>query len=522
MTSLENSFNTIIVGSGLAGLNLARKLAQAGQKIFICSKEAITEGSSKYAQGGVAVVSPLNPEDNVDSHILDTLESGKGLCNETVVREILSAGWKQVSQLISLGVEFDKSFNLEGSHSYKRVMHVGDTTGRSLIKPLINNISRNELVQISQGTELISLIKNTNTGRVCGVRLMDISGNDYDVFADNVVLACGGLAGLYQEYTCPGILRGDAIALAYDAGAKIENLEFVQFHPTVFKTKSNKNFLISEALRGAGAQLRNSQKELFAQKYHPQAELATRDIVSRAIYSEMNLTNSDFIYLDARHLGREFLEREFPMIYKSCVSEGYDLAQDLLPVRPAAHYSIGGIKTDLQGKTNLKGLYAIGECASNGLHGANRLASNSLLEAIVVSDFTAEDILAQETVNLDSNPILDYCSNYFIPFSFKEKQEHEKTVALIRSALSSNLGLERRQKSMQSALKFLESLPDSKERTTAILLTQSALQRKESRGVHYRLDAPSVNPNMQFSTIVSKFSLARESSQSKTSGIVSL
>ena len=167
MTSLENSFNTIIVGTGLAGLNLARKLAQAGQKIFICSKEAITEGSSKYAQGGVAVVSPLNPEDNVDSHILDTLESGKGLCNETVVREILSAGWKQVSQLISLGVEFDKSFNLEGSHSYKRVMHVGDTTGRSLIKPLINNISRNELVQISQGTELISLIKNTNIVKYC-------------------------------------------------------------------------------------------------------------------------------------------------------------------------------------------------------------------------------------------------------------------------------------------------------------------------------------------------------------------
>jgi L-aspartate oxidase len=507
MTSLENSFNTIIVGSGLAGLNLARKLAQAGQKIFICSKEAVTEGSSKYSQGGIAVVSPLNPEDNVESHIQDTLASGKGLCQEDTVRAIASAGWKHVSQLVGLGVEFDKNFNLEGSHSYKRVMHVGDSTGRALIKPLINNISRNELVQISQGTEMVSLIKNTVNGRVCGVRVVDISGNDYDVFADNVVLACGGLAGLYEDHTCPGILRGDAIALAYDAGAKIENLEFVQFHPTVFKTKTNKNFLISEALRGAGAQLRNCKQELFAHKYHPQAELATRDIVSRAMYSEMNLTSSNFVYLDARHLGKEFLQEEFPMIYKFCLNEGYDLAQDLLPVRPAAHYSIGGIKTDINGRTTLKGLYALGECASNGLHGANRLASNSLLECIVVSDFTAEDILGQNLEGINSNPDLEYCSDYFIPLSYTEKQEHEKLVSVIRSVLSANLGVERRQKSMQSALKYLESLPECKERTTAILLTQSALQRKESRGVHYRLDAPSTNPNMKMPTIISKSSI---------------
>lgn len=507
MTMQEASFNTIIVGSGLAGLNLARKLAQAGQSVYICSKDAVTEGSSKYAQGGIAVVSPLNPEDNIESHIQDTLAAGKGLCNEEVVRKIVSAGWKQVDQLLKLGVEFDRGFNLEGSHSYKRVMHVGDATGRALVKPLINNISRNELVHISQGTEVLSLIKDKETNRVCGVRVADLSGEEYDVLAANVVLATGGLAGLFEDYTCPGFLRGDGIALAYDAGAKVENLEFVQFHPTVYKTKRGGNFLISEALRGAGAQLRNCKSENFAQKYHPDAELATRDIVSRAIYSEMHATHCDYIYLDARHLGKEFLEREFSTIYKFCLQEGYDLAQDLLPVRPAAHYSIGGIKTDIQGRTNVKGLYALGECASNGLHGANRLASNSLLECIVVADFVAEAILEINESNAEVSS-LDYCSDYYYPHSYEAKQIHEELVANIRSVISKNLGVERRQKSMQAAYKYLETLPDCKEKTVALLMVQSALQRKESRGVHYRVDAPRAIPAGQRATIVSKSAIS--------------
>ncbi len=527
---LENNFDTVVIGSGIAGLNLARKLAQAGQKVFICSKEAITEGSSKYAQGGVAVVSPLNPEDNLDSHIQDTLSAGKGLCNQEVVRKILEMSWDKVNELIKLGVSFDKNFNIEGSHGYKRIMHVGDSTGRAIVKPLVDNVSRNLNILISQGTEAVSLIKDKLRNKVIGVRLSLISGDEFDVWADNVILATGGLAALYQDYTCPSILTGDGIALAYDAGAKIENLEFIQFHPTVFKTKTGKNFLISEALRGAGATLRNSKEELFANKYHPDAELATRDIVSRAICSEMKNTDSDYVFIDARHLGEEFLKREFPTIYSFCLKYGFDLSKDLLPVRPAAHYSVGGIKTDVYGRTNISGLFALGECASNGFHGANRLASNSLLECIVIPDLVAEVILAEEfnianqklensleqlerakakieNPDLAINDVaenIEYCSNYFVAIDYDEIQLHKALVDSIRSVMSKNLGVERREKSIRSTVKFLEGLEESKEKTVALLIANSALQRKESRGVHFRVDAPRPLSVYERPTILSK------------------
>ncbi len=527
---LENHFDTVVIGSGIAGLNLARKLAQAGQKVFICSKEAITEGSSKYAQGGVAVVSPLNPEDNLDSHIQDTLSAGKGLCNQDVVRKILEMSWDKVNELIKLGVTFDKHFNIEGSHGYKRIMHVGDSTGRAIVKPLVDNVSRNLNILISQGTEAVSLIKDKVKNKVIGVRLSLISGDEFDVWADNVVLATGGLAALYQDYTCPSILTGDGIALAYDAGAKIENLEFIQFHPTVFKTKTGKNFLISEALRGAGAILRNSKEALFANKYHPDAELATRDIVSRAICSEMKITDSDYVFIDARHLGEEFLRKEFPTIFSFCLKHGFDISKSLLPVRPAAHYSVGGIKTDINGRTNLSGLFALGECASNGFHGANRLASNSLLECIVVPDLVAEAILADELnianqklensleqlerakVKIETPDVLideaivsiEYCSNYYVPVDYNEIQAHKELVDNIRSVMSKNLGVERREKSIRSTVKFLEGLEESKEKTVALLIANSALQRKESRGVHFRIDAPRPLSTYERSTILSK------------------
>lgn len=539
MQEYINHFDTVVIGSGLAGLNLAKKLADAGQSVFICSKHAITEGSSKYAQGGVAVVSPLNAEDNLESHIKDTLNSGQELCNEEVVKAILAQAWTEVSNLIELGVEFDKSFNLEGSHSYKRIMHVGDATGRALIKPLIDAISGNNNVFISQGYEAMSLIKDKSSSAVIGVRLETLSGQDMedinqevmsvDIWADNVVLATGGIGAIYQDTTNPDIARGDGIALAYDAGAKIENLEFVQFHPTVFKSKKGKNFLISETMRGAGALLRNSRKQLFAENYHPDAEMATRDIVSRAIVSEMRKTDADFVYIDATKLSKEELETQFPSIYNYCLYQGYDLAKDLLPVRPAAHYSIGGIKTDLAGRTNIPGLYAIGECASNGLHGANRLASNSLLECLVVPSFTATAILESrsqlanhklETTllqmetrrRLDDLDFIDnnfeYCSDYHLTNVYEEQLKQRNNLDLIRDVITKNLGIERREKSMRSTLKYLESLTDCKERTVAILLTKSALQRKESRGAHYRIDSPKAINSCARSTILSKDSLA--------------
>lgn len=500
------NYDTIIIGSGIAGLNLARKLAEKGQKVFVAAKEAVTEGSSKYAQGGVAVVSPLNSEDSLESHISDTMKSGKGICNEEVVKEVLKQGWKRVQELVEIGAEFDSGFNLEGSHSYKRILHNGDSTGRAILKPLVDAASRDYNISIQQGTEAVSLIKSDL--KVIGVRFADITGDEFDVFANNVVLATGGLAAIYQDFTCPEILTGDGVALAYDAGAKIENLEFIQFHPTVFKSKKGRNFLISEALRGAGALLRNSKGELFANKYHPEAELATRDIVSRAIFTEMKIDDSDHVFIDARQLGKEFLESEFPTIYQTCLSFGFDLSENLLPVRPAAHYSIGGIKTDLNGKTNVEGLYAIGEVASTGLHGANRLASNSLLECIVMADYVADEIIANNRKIFSES--FEYCSDYFLPFTYEEKNAHKETLENIRNVMSKNLSVERRQKSIQSTLKYLESMPHCKELTVATLLAKSALSRKESRGVHFRVDAPKPVDAFERATILSKDSALRK------------
>lgn len=499
-------FDTIILGSGIAGLNLARKLADKGLKVFISSKEAITEGSSKYAQGGIAVVSPKNSEDNLESHIADTIKSGKGLCDKNVVEQVINNGWNKVKELIELGAQFDETFNLEGSHSYRRILHKGDATGRVILKVLIDECSRSHNIFIQQGTEAISLIKNQ--AKVIGVRFSDITGTEFNVFANNVVIATGGLAAIYQDFTCPEILTGDGIALAYDAGAKIENLEFIQFHPTVFRTKDGKNFLISEALRGAGALLKNSRREHFAEKYHPDAELATRDIVSRAIFTEMKYDDSDHVFIDARELGKGFLEKQFPNIYQTCLENGYDLSKDLLPVKPAAHYSIGGIKTELNGKTNIDGLYAIGEAASTGLHGANRLASNSLLECLVMADFLAESLI-KENYNLLIEDY-EYCSDYFVPQSYEEKNYFAKNLENIRNVMSKNLSVERRQKSIQATLKYLESLEPCKELTVAILIAKSALSRKESRGVHYRVDAPKPVKAFERSTIISKDSSVRK------------
>jgi L-aspartate oxidase len=494
-------FDTLVLGSGISGLNLARKLAQAGQKVFLCSKEAVTEGSSNYAQGGVAVVSPLNPEDNIDSHIQDTIDSGKGLCNEHVVRAILELGWSKVLELSKLGVQFDLKFNIEGSHSYNRIMHVGDATGRAILKPLLDKVSRNYNISIAQGHELVSLLKSGN--RVVGAALLNITGDLIEVFANNIVLATGGLGGLYQETTNPSILTGDGIVLAYDAGAKVENLEFVQFHPTVFRAKDSSYFLISEALRGAAAQLRNINGELFAYKYHPEAELATRDVVSRGIFTEMQLTKADSVYIDARKLSSEFLAKEFPNIYQYCLEQGYDLSTDLLPVRPAAHYTIGGIKTDLPGRTNIPGLFALGECASNGLHGANRLASNSLLECIVVPELLAELILAETEQNIDFADYY-YASDYPLAFTYEQKQEQKKNINSIREIMTSALGVERKLKAIQFAIKYLEALDESKERNMALLVAKSILARKESRGVHYRVDTPQTNPAYARPTILAK------------------
>lgn len=489
MTTSHNIVDTIIVGSGIAGLNLARKLAQAGQKVFIASKEAVTEGSSKYAQGGVAVCSPLNPEDKCESHIEDTLRVGQGLCRKKVVKKIVDSAWPKIEELIKFGVPFDKDFNMEGSHSFNRVMHVADATGRAIMKPLLDIVSRNQNVSISQGTEAISLLKNKK--RVVGVRFQSITGDEFDVLAKHTVLATGGFASLYKEATTPEILTGDGIALAWDAGASLENMEFIQFHPTTFGSSSR---LLTEALRGAGAILRNKNHEPFAQKYHPDADLASRDIVSRAIFQEMKATDSDFVYLDLTEISKETLETKFPNLLQLCHEEGFDPQKDYLPVRPAAHYSIGGIKTKLSGQTDVPGLYALGETASTGLHGANRLASNSLLECIVCPDFTAEKILADEK----EYELTDYqvCSN-FAPFA-------KRDLDFIQELMTDFVALERDKAGLTEALYSIDRLPPSKIQVVSSLVIKQALAREESRGVHFRKDFPQQSEDFAFSSTCSK------------------
>jgi L-aspartate oxidase len=491
-------YDTVILGSGIAGLNLARQLANGGQNVFLASKEAVTEGSSKYAQGGIAVANTQRDPESVKSHIEDTLKTGMGLCDEKIVEQVLRKGWSEVKDLINLGVEFDAENNLEAAHSAKRVFHNGDATGREILRVLLDKVSRSNKVHISQGTEAVSLIKDADTKAIVGVNFVDVTNQEFDVFANNIVLACGGYAALFKDHTCPDILTGDAIALAYDAGAKIENLEFVQFHPTVFV---HDNFLISEALRGAGAKLLNQQREAFAHKFNKAAELAPRDVLVKTINIEMKNNENSFVYLDATKV--EHVEEKFPNIYKHCKDAGFDLKKDLLPVKPAAHYSIGGVKSNLYGETSLAGLFVIGEAASNGLHGANRLASNSLLECVVMAKFLAELLLAKEYKDTKITK-LEYCSDYPVLDDYNSRKEHEHVLDDIRSVVSKNLGIERRQKSIQSAMKYLESVNNCKEKTTAILLCKSALQRKESRGCHYRVDAPKENIQFARSTIISK------------------
>lgn len=491
-------FDTLIIGSGLSGLNLARKLAQAGQSVFICSKDAVTEGSSKYAQGGVAVVSPWNPEDKLESHIQDTLRAGKGLAKLEVVEKVLSTSWKRVEEFIGLGVNFDKDFNLEGSHSFKRVLHVADATGRALMKPLLDNVSCNFNVSIAQGTEALSLLKLEN--RVVGADLRTVSGENIRIMAKNTVLASGGFAALYNDHTTPNILTGDGHILAYDAGAKLENLEFVQFHPTVFFT-DNKCFLISEVVRGAGATLKNINGEAFMRNYDKRAELATRDVVSRSIVAEMKRTNSDFVYLDMTCWSGEEIESKFPNINHFCNLRGFDLSKEMLPVKPAAHYSVGGIKTDINGKTSVECLYALGEVASTGLHGANRLASNSLLECIVMPEFIANDILNNSDLNENLGEVvinnnLQICTNYVEKYSYESALSEKENLEKVRNILSKAMGLVRSECPLNDALMSLENLKEFKATRLARLIISSALNREESRGCHYREDFPDLKEDI--------------------------
>jgi L-aspartate oxidase len=383
MKTLVEKTDFLIIGGGVAGLRAAIKLAPKG-RVVVLTKDELSESTTGYAQGGIAVA--MSDEDKVGFHYEDTVMAGDGLCNEEAVRILVEEGPDLIHDLISWGAEFDKegsklSFTREAAHSRKRILHShGDSTGKELERVLVNKVRTFPSVSRFDFSFTLDLIIEDN--RCIGVSVL--RGDEIvHIFAKAVILATGGAGQLFSRSTNPSIATGDGMAIAYRAGAVLEDMEFVQFHPTSFYSPTAPQFLLSEALRGEGALLKNINEEIFMPKYHKMVELAPRDMVARAIVSEMVETGAKHVYLDMTHLDKDFIRKRFPLIYSTCLNFGVDITKDMVPVSPAAHYIMGGVKTTVTGETSIKGLFAAGEVACTGVHGANRLASNSLLEGLV-------------------------------------------------------------------------------------------------------------------------------------------
>ncbi len=406
---MTRTFDVLVVGSGIAGLSFALNVARQGHTVAILTKKTKAESNTNYAQGGIAVVT--SQADDVESHVRDTLVAGDGLCNEKVVREIVRDGPARVQELIDLGLEFSRDgsgqFDLgrEGGHSERRILHVKDMTGKAIETALLKAIGRDKRIALFEHVFAIDIVTTAKlassrrsrkavgkkkvaaeANRVAGLYALDVKNGRVVTFHSPVViLSTGGAGQVYAYTTNPDIATGDGIAMAYRAGVEVRNMEFIQFHPTALYSVTGARFLISEAVRGEGAILRNAAGEKFMRRYHKLADLAPRDIVARAIDAEMKKSGSPHVWLDITHRDQGFLKERFPQIYQTCLKLGIDISKDMIPVVPAAHYTCGGVATTLSAETSLPGLYACGEVACTGLHGANRLASNSLLEAVVMA-----------------------------------------------------------------------------------------------------------------------------------------
>jgi L-aspartate oxidase len=401
----------LVIGSGIAGLSFALKVAREGRSVAILTKKNKADSNTNWAQGGIAVVTAET--DDFAKHVQDTLIAGDGLCDRKVVKQIVADGPARVRELVKLGLEFSRDeageydLGREGGHSERRILHVKDMTGKAIEAALIKAITREPRISLFEHFFAIDVVTTARLAgktrrkpapaaasksppeaadRVAGVYALDVRDGRVVTFqAPVVMLSSGGAGQVYLYTTNPEIATGDGIAMAYRAGVEVKNMEFIQFHPTALYSTSGKRFLISEAVRGEGAILRNSEGEAFMPRYHKQADLAPRDIVARAIDAEMKRTGAPHVWLDITHRNAAFLRTRFPLIYRFCKEDGIDIAKDMIPVVPAAHYTCGGVATTLAAETTLPGLYACGEVACTGLHGANRLASNSLLEAVVMA-----------------------------------------------------------------------------------------------------------------------------------------
>jgi L-aspartate oxidase len=510
----ELQVDFLILGGGIAGTRAAIELAPAG-KVLALTKGELYESSTEYAQGGIAAA--LGEDDEVGLHLHDTLRAGDGLCREKAVQILVSEGRQQIEQLIAWGMRFDRNgnklaFTREGAHSRSRVLHAhGDSTGSEILRALMAKAKSHRAIQFLPHAFAVDLLVDGN--RVRGVTYLDESTSALKTLhAKAVLLATGGLGQVYKETTNPLVATGDGVAMAHRAGALSSDMEFVQFHPTALYVKEAPRFLLSEALRGEGACLRNILLERFMPRYHEAAELAPRDIVSRAIIMEMQKTRSECVYLDLTALEPKHVKKRFPRIYSTCLHYNIDITADLVPIRPAAHYAMGGVATDLHGATSLKGLYAAGEVATTGVHGANRLASNSLLEGLV---FGARAALAMIDQRREFKPLLprkdpNSVAGHATPGPDLNAPEAEpvrlsaqETVNEVRSILWNNVGIIRKGKDLCDAMRRLDSLlldcPTAPSRQfyearnileIGRIITQSALARKESRGAHYRSDFP--------------------------------
>jgi L-aspartate oxidase len=501
-----------VVGSGVAGLRAAIELSESGS-VLVLAKSNLSDSATAWAQGGIAVA--LSDEDEIGLHEQDTINAGDGLCRPEAVALLVEEGPKYITQLIEWGTEFDRAgtklaFTREAAHSRSRILHAhGDSTGREISRALLaraNSIPHLHLRAHAFTTELI-----LENGKAVGVRFIDeTDGSLHEVHASAILLATGGLGQIYRETTNPEVATGDGMAIAYEAGAILSDMEFVQFHPTALAVKGAPRFLLSEALRGEGGILRNINLERFMKLYNEAQELAPRDIVARAIVSEMHRTNSQNVYLDMTAKSEEFLKKRFPRIYETCLGYGLDLATDVAPVCPAAHYMMGGVKTDLWGRTSVPGLYAAGETAATGVHGANRLASNSLLEGLVFGARSGQAMMKDAPVKKRSSAALPgspapklnaHNAEKSSPASPKSAESPVR--AQIRDLMWRQVGILRGGKELKAALTVLDSINaplnghatrDDHElknlHALAKLITRSAIAREESRGSHYRSDFP--------------------------------
>ncbi len=506
---LGSDVDFVVMGAGVAGLRAAIELAEHGE-VLVVTKEAVAESNTHYAQGGIAVA--MEGEEDVALHLKDTMMAGDGLVFEPAAKVLVEEGPLRVEELIEWGTRFDRESGAlvrtrEGAHSMARILHAnGDATGAEISRSLVEFAKAHKRIRFAEWTTVIGLV--AVDGRVAGVDLLDRDNCLERVLARSVLIAAGGAGQVYSDTTNPAVATGDGIALAWKAGAELADMEFYQFHPTAFSLAGAPRFLLSEALRGEGAYLRNDRGERFMERYHPLLELAPRDVVARAITREgMGDRPGDVhsVYLDMRHVTGVDLHRRFPGISAFLARYGLDLARDLVPVRPAAHYLMGGIRTDVTGRTSLSGLYAAGEAACTGVHGANRLASNSLLEGLVFGARAAKAMLEDGLLLVEGH--LEPGGDRGKPLGSIEEEKLEAEIARLQQNMWTHAGLLREGPSLRDGLRAQQAIRDKVRQlqekhagrrfleaealcTVAEAILCSALARTESRGAHYRNDFP--------------------------------